>query len=102
MGFLDSLKTYAGTWEVTNKEKLSAAEIKSINEIEVVGRENGWGTSVSMCFLMKGGGKKYVPLSRDSQLEEGDTVDPKSVEILTLERDGDEPIYRADGKAKTK
>lgn len=100
MGFLDSLRTYAGAWEVTNTEKLSAAEIKTVDKIEVVSRDNEWGTSVSMCFFMKGGGRKYVPLSRDSQLEEGDIVDPKSVEILTLERDGDDPIYRADGKTK--
>lgn len=100
MGFLDSLRTYAGAWEVTNTEKLSAAEIKTVDKIEVVSRDNEWGTSVSMCFFMKGGGRKYVPLSRDSQLAEGDIVDPKSVEILTLERDGDDPIYRADGKTK--
>ena len=100
MGFLDSLRTYAGAWEVTNTEKLSAAELKTVEKIEVVERDNDWGTSVSMCFFMKGGGRKYVPLSRDSQLSEGDIVDPKSVEILTLERDGDDPIYRADGKTK--
>lgn len=100
MGFLDSLRTYAGAWEVTNTEKLSAAELKTVDKIEVVSKDNEWGTSVSMCFFMKGGGRKYVPLSRDSQLEEGDIVDPKSVEILTLERDGDDPIYRADGKTK--
>ena len=100
MGFLDSLRTYAGAWEVTNTEKLSAAEIKTIDKIEVVSRDNEWGTSVSMCFFMKGGGRKYIPLSRDSDLEDGDNVDPKSVEVITLERDGDDPIYRADGKTK--
>ncbi|MDY5911892.1 MAG: hypothetical protein SPJ62_07800 [Inconstantimicrobium porci] len=41
-----------------------------------------------------------MPLSRDSHLEEGDSVDIKSVEIITLERDGDEDIYRADGTAE--
>ena len=100
MGFLDSLRTYAGAWEVTNTEKLSAAEIKSVDKIEVIEKDNDWGTSVSMCFFMKGGGRKYVPLSRDSELNVGDIVDPKSVEILTLERDGDDPIYRAEGKSK--
>lgn len=100
MGFLDSLRTYAGAWEVTNTEKLSDAEIKTIDKIEVVSRDNEWGTSVSMCFFMKGGGRKYIPLSRDSDLKDGDNVDPKSVEVITLERDGDDPIYRADGKAK--
>lgn len=100
MGFLDSLKTYAGAWEETGREKLSANEIKSIDKIEVVEKDNEWGTSVSMCFFMKGGGRKYVPLSRDCDLEDGDGVDPKSVEIITLERDGEEPIYRAVGDTK--
>ena len=71
-----------------------------IDKIEVVERDNDWGTSVSMCFFMKSGGKKFVPLSRDCDLEAGDGVNPKSVEIITLERDGDDPIYRAVGEAK--
>lgn len=100
MGFLDSLRTYAGAWEETGREKLSASEVKSIDKIEVVEKDNDWGTSVSMCFFMKSGGRKYVPLSRDCDLQDGDTVDPKSVEIITLERDGEDPIYRAEGTAK--
>lgn len=100
MGFLDSLRTYAGAWEETGREKLSTSEVKSIDKIEVVEKDNDWGTSVSMCFFMKSGGKKYVPLSRDCDLQDGDTVDPKSVEIITLERDGEDPIYRAEGTAK--
>lgn len=100
MGFLDSLKTYGGAWEETGREKLSTSEVKSIDKIEVVEKDNDWGTSVSMCFFMKGGSRKYVPLSRDCDLQDGDTVDPKSVEIITLERDGDDPIYRAEGTAK--
>lgn len=100
MGFLDSLRTYAGSWNEVSREKLSASEVKSISKIEIVEKEQEWGTSVSMCFHMLGGGKKYVPLSRDSDLEVGDAVKPQSVEIITLERDGEEPIYRADGDAK--
>lgn len=100
MGFLDSLTTYAGGWSETGREKLSASELKTVDHIEVIERENDWGTSVSMCFFMKAGGRKYVPLSRDSNLEAGDEVNPKSVEIITLERDGDDPIYRAVGEAK--
>jgi hypothetical protein len=99
MGFLDSLRTYAGAWEETGREKLTAAEVKSIDHIEVVEKEQEWGTSVSMCFFMKAGGKKYKNLSTLSELEVGDEVDPKSVTIITLERDGEEPITRVDGKA---
>ena len=100
MGFLDSLRTYGSSWAETSKEKLSSNEVKAIDKIEVTTKDNEWGTSVSMCFFMKSGGRKFVPLSRDSDLEVGDIVDPKSVEIITLERAGDEPVYKADGSSK--
>lgn len=94
MGFLDKLRTYAGSWSEASRDKLSRTEQASIKSIEIVEGQYG----PSMCFLMKAGGKKFMPLSRDSQLEGGDSVDIKSVEISTLERDGEE-IYRADGTA---
>lgn len=96
MGFLDKLRTYAGSWSEAGREKLSKAEVAQVESAEVVEGQYG----LSMCFLMKAGGKKFMPLSRDSKLEEGDSVDIKSVEIITLERDGDDNIYRADGIAE--
>lgn len=96
MGFLDKLRTYAGSWSEAGREKLSKAEVAQVESATVVEGQYG----LSMCFVMKAGGKKFMPLSRDSQLEEGDSVDVKSVEIITLERDGDEDIYRADGIAE--
>lgn len=96
MGFLDKLRTYAGSWSEAGREKLSKAEVAQVESATVVEGQYG----LSMCFVMKAGGKKFMPLSRDSQLEEGDSVDVKSVEIVTLERDGDEDIYRADGTAE--
>lgn len=95
MGFLDKLRTYAGSWSEAGREKLSKAEVAQVESAEVV--EGRYG--LSMCFLMKAGGKKFMPLSRDSQLEEGDSVDIKSVDIITLEKDGEDDIYRADGTA---
>lgn len=96
MGFLDKLRTYAGSWSEAGREKLSKAEVAQVESATVVEGQYG----LSMCFVMKAGGKKFMPLNRDSQLEEGDSVDVKSVEIVTLERDGDEDIYRADGTAE--
>lgn len=96
MGFLDKLRTYAGSWSEAGREKLSKAEVAQVESATVVEGQYG----LSMCFVMKTGGKKFMPLSRDSQLEEGDSVDIKSVEIITLERDGDDDIYRADGTAE--
>lgn len=103
MGFLDSLTAYtASKWEVVSSEKLSkldAVGFKQINSAEVVEKEQDWGTSVSICMFLKDGKtRKYVPLSSESELEVGDKVDPKSLEIIELERDG-ETCYKADGKA---
>lgn len=94
-----ALTTYAAKWKATNREMLKDADpkgFKTIESAQVVETEQDWGTSRSICFFLKGGGRKYIGLSRDSELEDGDEVDPSKVEITTLERDGDEPIYRAD------
>lgn len=97
MGFLNSLTEYGAKWEKTDEWKLSKdEEFKNIQSASVVSREQDWGTSVSICLLMKGGGTKYIPLSRDSELSEGDNVDLNSITITELERDG-VTIYRADG-----
>ena len=39
------------------------------------------------CFLMKLGGKSYIPMSSRSNLKEGDKIDMNSVRILTLSRE---------------
>lgn len=96
MSILDKIRTYAGSWSEASRDKLTKAEAASIESIEVVEGQYG----LSMCFLMKAGGKKFIPLSRDSDLEEGDSVNISSVELITLERDGDDDIYRADGTAQ--
>lgn len=96
MGFLDKLRTYAGSWSEASRDKLSKAEVAQVESAEVVEGQYG----LSMCFIMKSGGRKFMPLSRDSQLEGGDKVNVQSIEIVTLERDGDDDIYRADGVAK--
>lgn len=97
---LNSLTTYASKWNETGRELLSEADpvgFKSIESAEVTEKEQDWGISRAICLMMVGGGQKYIPLSRDSELETGDKVDVNSIEIITLERDGDNPIYRGDG-----
>ena len=65
-------------------------ETALIDRAEVVASEYG----NSVCFFMKSGGQTYIPLSRDSQLTVGDTVDIASAKLLTLHRDGSEDITR--------
>lgn len=99
---LAALATYAGKWAETERELLSKKDpsgFKAISSAVVTEKEQDWGISKSICLLMKGGGRKYLPLSKDSELEVDDLVNLKSLEIITLERDGSDPIYRADGEA---
>ena len=96
--------TVKKTWEITGRELLKDLDpqgFKGIKSATVTEKEQEWGISRSICLTMKVGGKKYIPLSKDSELKKGDEVDLDSIEIITLERDGDEPIYRADGEKLT-
>ena len=51
MGFLDSLRTYAGAWEETGREKLSASEVKSSDKIEGVEKSDSIRYESSMVIL---------------------------------------------------
>lgn len=90
MGLLDGLRSFASSWEVTGSEKLSAADIKSVEKAEVVSSKFG----LSACFFMKAGGRKYIPLSRDVEAEEGDLIDLRDATVLTLSKDGEDDIMR--------
>lgn len=101
MRLLASLTTYNKGWEEVSREMLSEDDdFKDVESAKVESREQEWGTSTSICLFMKSGGKRYIPLSRDSELEDGDNVDPESIEIIELEKDGD-TIFRADGEVIT-
>ena len=43
---------------------------------------------------MKAGGQTYIPLSNDSALAVGDSVDLSKAQLLTLEKDGESDIIR--------
>lgn len=92
-------REYGGSWELVSTSELEG--IENVTSIKVTEKDfkqddGTTRTRVSMCFTMKNGKTRYVALSRDSDLEIGDSVDPDTVEVLELERDG-ETIYRVDG-----
>lgn len=96
MSIFTALNTYGGNWNVTGTpETLSEKEISGIDTVVVKDSKFG----ASMCFMLKGGREKFIPLSRDSELEVGEVVDPSSVSIVRLEKAGESPIYRADGES---
>ena len=57
--------------------------------------------SRSICLFMGNGmGVKYLPLSPQSLLRDGDEVDIDTITIQPLGRTGDKPIFKADGLKK--
>ena len=92
MSAFSELKSYpVGQWEVSKEERLSQKEIKSIKEATVVASKFG----LSAKILMAAGDCRYVPISRDSILAEGDDIEPSAIVLITLARDGNE-IARLD------
>ena len=90
MNIFQGLQVYGGSWNVVNSRGLDAEEIAAVKKAEVVSSEYG----NSVCFFMKSGGQTYIPLSRDSSLSVGDTVDITKAKVLTLHRDGNDDITR--------
>lgn len=79
-----------GSWKVTSERAFDAEEKAMISRAEVTSSDYG----MSCCFFLKGGGQVYVPMSRDSKLLAGDTVDVEKAKILTLHREGSDDIER--------
>lgn len=92
MNIFAGLQVYGGKWNVTSERNFDAEEIAAVKKAEVVASEYG----NSVCFFMHGGGQTYIPLSNQSSLGVGDTVDLSKAKILTLHRDGSDDITRID------
>lgn len=90
MNIFKALKVYAGKWQFSNKRAFSDEEVNAVDTAKVVSSKYG----LSVCFMMKGGGMTYIPLDQNSSLSEGDVINLKSAELITLHRDGDDDIYR--------
>lgn len=90
MNIFSGLQVYGGSWSVKDSRNFDAEEIALVDRAEVVA--SNYGNSV--CFFMKSGGQTYIPLSNDSTLAVGDTVDVSKAILLTLQRDGNDDITR--------
>lgn len=88
----DSLQKYGESWRVVASRNFSEEEKGAVKSAQVVTSEYG----NSVCFFMKSGGQTYIPLSNQSTLSPGDTVDLNSAKLLTLHRDGSGDITRVD------
>ena len=92
MNIFAGLQVYGGKWNVINERGFEASEIAAVKSAEVVSSEYG----NSVCFFMHSGGQTYIPLSNQSSLTPGDSVDLSKAKILTLHRDGSDDITRID------
>lgn len=83
-------QVYGSSWRVTDSRSFSEEEVGMVKNAEVVDSEYG----KSVCFHMFAGGSIYIPLSTESTLKAGDSVDVSKAQILTLSRDGNADIER--------
>ena len=77
-------------WTVKDTRQFNAEEISMVSRAEVVPSDDG----NSVCFFMQAGGQTYIPLSRQSKLTVGDSVDMKTVKLITLCQKGKADITR--------
>lgn len=90
MNIFSALQVYMGKWSEKSSRPFSSEEIAAVQEATVVESQYGF----SVCFLLKAGGTSYIPLEGESTLTVGDHVDLSTAKLVTLERQGDEDIYR--------
>lgn len=88
----DGLRSYAGQWVETARRKFTAEEINAVASASVQTSDYG----LSCCFMMKSGVKKYIPMSSNSQYQNGDAIDLNNASLVTLHRDGDGDILRVE------
>lgn len=92
MNIFEGLNVYGGKWNVVKTRDFATEEIALVKNAEVVSSDYG----KSVCFFMVGGGQTYIPLSNQSTLGVGDSVDLSKAKVLTLHRDGSDDITRID------
>lgn len=90
MNIFSALRIYAGKWSEKLSRAFAPEEIAAVEQAKVV--ESNYGLSV--CFFMKSGGQTYIPLDQNSSLGIDDIVDLSKAEIVTLQKPGEEDIYR--------
>lgn len=89
MNILKSLRVY-GKWALKDSRVFNDEEKSSVSNAVVVDSDYG----KSVCFFMKGGGSTYIPLSENSTLGVGDSVDMNKAKVLTLCKEGEADILR--------
>ena len=92
MNIFSKLKQYAGKWQLKDSRKFSEEEIAAVERTEVVASQYG----NSVCFFMKQGGMAFIPISKDSNLGVGESIDMQNAKLLTLSKQGEDDILRVE------
>ncbi len=92
MNIFATLRNYAGNWSLKSSRSFSAEELGAVASAVVVASQYG----NSVCFSMKAGGKTFIPLSNNSTVGVGESVDLTKAKLLTLGRPGDNDITRVE------
>ena len=90
MNIFNSLRVYAGKWEVKSTRDFTEEEIKAVVHAVVIPSQ--YGNSVQ--FTLAGGALTYIPLDQNSALGAGETVDLTKAKLVTLGKAGENDIYR--------
>ena len=90
MSIFESIKVYAGKWNVKEERPFSEEEINATKEATVVSSQYG----NSVCFMLVGGGMTFIPLDPNSNCGVGEVIDLHKAKLLTLSKDGEKDIYR--------
>lgn len=83
---------YATKWQQTGSRNFTPEEIASVERTEVVASQYG----NSVCFFMLGGGMSFIPLSKNSTVGIGESIDMNNAKLLTLSKQGEDDILRVE------
>lgn len=92
MSIFSSLREYASKWNVKAKRAFSEEEKAEVSSATVVPSQFG----SSVCFYMKAGGQKYIPLSNTSKAQVGQSINLDNAQLITLGKSGEEDIVRVE------
>lgn len=91
MNIFSQIRQYA-KWKLSDSRKFNAEEIAAVERTEVVASQYG----NSVCFFMKGGGLSFIPLSNQSSVGVGESIDMNNAKLLTLSKPGEDDILRVE------
>lgn len=92
MNIFKKVRMYATKWQQTGSRPFSEEEIAAVERTEVVASQYG----NSVCFFMKEGGMSFIPLSKESSLGVGESIDMQNAKLLTLSKQGEDDILRVE------